>query len=321
MALLAATRNESHGSVVNNGTTRAQQTAFVPAFEGFYGSVSTTFLGEPGFNGSATHLWGPYWVIGAHQVSGGLGVGQIYLGSDYVNNPGPPIGISRIDISPDSDLAIITATTADNSPRDPTSRLVGLAVARQGGGQDLNGSTIINYFATTQNLQFINQITGTNITITDVLSGNCIFAAPQVGMVVRGKGFGVWGNFSGALNNPDGKAGEWWATVDAEAPTLYSGGYDYSPTNFYFLSKRTLDPLGGLVGLFDSGSPVITIVSPPTLLIQRAGTNVVLTWSGTFTLQTATNLATGFTDVPGAASPYTNSVTPDPQHFFRLRLQ
>ena len=60
---------------------------------------------------------------------------------------------------------------------------------------------------------------------------------------------------------------------------------------------------------------------PPTVLVQQAGTNVVLTWSGTFTLQAATNLATGFTDVPGAASPYTNSITADPQRFFRLRLQ
>ena len=59
---------------------------------------------------------------------------------------------------------------------------------------------------------------------------------------------------------------------------------------------------------------------PPTLQLQRAGPNVVLTWSGAFTLQTATNLTTGFTDVPGAASPYSNAVTADPQRFFRLRL-
>ena len=59
---------------------------------------------------------------------------------------------------------------------------------------------------------------------------------------------------------------------------------------------------------------------PPTLQLQRAGPNVVLTWSGAFTLQTATNLTTGFTDGPGAASPYTNAFSADPQRFFRLRL-
>ena len=319
-ALMLMAQSESHGSVVNDGTTRAQQTAFDPAFEGFYASATTFGLGEPGpFNASVTHLWGRYYAVAAHEVTGIQSLGQIYLGSDYVNNPGPPIAISSVDISPVSDLAIITASTADNSPRDPTSKLVGIAVARQSGSQDVNGGTIINYFATAQNLQFINQITGTNITMNDILSGNTIFAAPQVGMVVRGKGFGVWGNFSGSLNNPDGKAGEWWTTVDANAPT-FSGDYNYVNTNLYVLTKRTLDPLGGLGASFDSGCPVITIVPPPTLLMQRVGTNVVLTWSGTFTLQTATNLATGFTDVPGAASPYTNSVIADPQRFFRLRL-
>lgn len=59
---------------------------------------------------------------------------------------------------------------------------------------------------------------------------------------------------------------------------------------------------------------------PPTLQLLRAGTNVVLTWSGAFTLQTATNLSGSFADVPGAASPYTNAFSADPQRFFRLRL-
>jgi hypothetical protein len=49
--------------------------------------------------------------------------------------------------------------------------------------------------------------------MNDVLSGNTIFAPPQVGMVVRGKGFGIWGTFSSTINVPDGKAGEWWASV------------------------------------------------------------------------------------------------------------
>jgi hypothetical protein len=156
--LLVATQNESHGSVVNDGTTRVQQTAFDPAFEGFYASATTFGDGDQGpYNSSLTHLWGPYYAAAAHEVTGGFSLGQIYLGSDYVNNPGPPIGITSVDVSPYSDLAIITAATADNSPRATTSKLVGIAVARELGTQNPNGGTIINYFATAQNLQFITK--------------------------------------------------------------------------------------------------------------------------------------------------------------------
>ena len=279
-ALLVAAQNESHGSVVNDGTTRAQQTAFNPAFEGFYASATTLIGGGQGpYNSSLTHLWGPYYAAAAHEVTGGFTLGTLYLGSDYVNNPGAPISIISVDMSPFSDLAIVTASTADNSPRDPTSKLVGITVARQSSSQDPNGGTIINYFATAQNLQFINQITGTNITMNDILAGNSIFAAPQVGMLVRGKGFGVWGNFSGSLNLPDGKAGEWWASVDANAPN-FAGDYNYVNTNFYVLTKRTFDPLGGIAASFDSGSPVITIV--PESAFRILGITVT---NGSVTLQ------------------------------------
>jgi hypothetical protein len=61
-----------------------------------------------------------------------------------------------------------------------------------------------------------------------------------------------------------------------------------------------------------------TIV-PPTLFMQPDGTNVVLTWSGDYTLQSSTNLNSAFLDVPGATSPRTNSLSASPQGFFRLR--
>ncbi|MFO1487667.1 MAG: hypothetical protein U1F65_04235 [Verrucomicrobiota bacterium] len=313
-ALLLTSQNESHGSVVNDGTTRVQQTAFDPAFEGFYAALTQSLFGEPAYSASATHLWGPYYAVGAHEVTGSTSVEGIFLGSDYVNGPGTPISISSVDISPFSDLAIITASVADNSPRDPTSKLVGIAVARQGGAQNPDAGTIVNYFATAQNLQFINQITGTNITISDVLSGNSIFAAPQVGMVVRGKGFGVWGNLNGSLNLPDGKAGEWWTTVDASGPD-FAGAWNYVNTNFYILTKRTLDPLGGTIGSFDSGSPVITIVPEPAFrILSLTVTNgsVTLQWESqngkTYHVQSVETLTNTWTNL-GSPIPATNSTT------------
>ena len=53
--------------------------------------------------------------------------------------------------------------------------------------------------------------------------------------------------------------------------------------------------------------------------IELRESDVVLTWIGTWVLQSSTNLVDGFGDVNGATSPYTNSITSAPQMFFRLR--
>ena len=54
------------------------------------------------------------------------------------------------------------------------------------------------------------------------------------------------------------------------------------------------------------------------LNLQRHGTTVVLEWTGSGTLQQTTNLLGGWTDLPAATSPLTNS-RPDATKFFRLR--
>jgi hypothetical protein len=57
----------------------------------------------------------------------------------------------------------------------------------------------------------------------------------------------------------------------------------------------------------------------PTLALSQNGTNFVLNWTSDFILQTATNVSGPYEDVPTAISPYTNEVTENSQHFFRLR--
>jgi hypothetical protein len=62
-------------------------------------------------------------------------------------------------------------------------------------------------------------------------------------------------------------------------------------------------------------------VSPgPTLTAARAGRNaVVITWTGSYVLQSAPKAGGPYQDVTGAASPYTNSLPLEPAQFFRLR--
>ena len=63
------------------------------------------------------------------------------------------------------------------------------------------------------------------------------------------------------------------------------------------------------------------VVSPIPLNIQLQGNKAVLTWSSSaFSLQAAPSAADTFTNVPGAASPYTNPIT-EPQMFFRLKTK
>jgi hypothetical protein len=59
-------------------------------------------------------------------------------------------------------------------------------------------------------------------------------------------------------------------------------------------------------------------VTSPTLSVTRDGNNVILSWTGSFTLQASTNVASGYSSVIGATSPYTNSVNSAVQNFFRL---
>lgn len=55
----------------------------------------------------------------------------------------------------------------------------------------------------------------------------------------------------------------------------------------------------------------------PSLQIARSGNNVVLTWSGTNQLQSSENVVGTYTNLTGATSPYTNSIS-NTSLFFRL---
>ena len=59
--------------------------------------------------------------------------------------------------------------------------------------------------------------------------------------------------------------------------------------------------------------------SQPSLSVARAGKMVVLSWQGSWTLQSAASLSGPWADVSGAASPYSWDPASAPRQFFRLR--
>ena len=66
---------------------------------------------------------------------------------------------------------------------------------------------------------------------------------------------------------------------------------------------------------WESGITFLSLQTP--LTIKQSGTNVVLTWTNSaFGLQAAPAVTGTYTNIPGAASPYTNPIT-GPQKFFR----
>lgn len=72
--------------------------------------------------------------------------------------------------------------------------------------------------------------------------------------------------------------------------------------------------------VFTAYSSVTNTVALPSLLtIQRSGNQIILNWSGG-TLQSAGEITGPFVNVPGATSPYTNTVT-GTQQFYRVQGQ
>jgi len=98
---------------------------------------------------------------------------------------------------------------------------------------------------------------------------------------------------------------------------LLSGGTLYGATYGGFDGDFFVGPVSG------SGSVFSLVVPPPAprLNINLVAGQPVLTWSdpsSSFSLITSTNLTTTFTNIPGAQSPYTNSLI-GPNRFFRLQ--
>lgn len=79
------------------------------------------------------------------------------------------------------------------------------------------------------------------------------------------------------------------------------------------------EPISFKLLLLPVGAALPPPVQPGALSILQQGTNAVLSWSGSYPLQSCTNLATmSFTDVGVATAPYTNRIGSGAR-FYRLR--
>src|SRR5262249_45515696 len=67
-------------------------------------------------------------------------------------------------------------------------------------------------------------------------------------------------------------------------------------------------------------SSTTSVLIWPPLSLSRFGTDAVVSWEGSFTLQSSTNAQGLFLDIPAASSPYTNEPSTVPTRFFRLKL-
>jgi len=123
------------------------------------------------------------------------------------------------------------------------------------------------------------------------------FTDPRVfGKVTRTFSFGT------ALDNQSGPV---WIRIAALSVSTPTNGV----RNTFGIDNFSLSWEAGEIG---------SVTAIP-LQIQLAGPQVVLTWSNpNFALQAASDCSGGFTNVPEASSPYTNSIL-EPQKLFRLK--
>jgi hypothetical protein len=270
LAVAPGAESESKAALMLDGITRSQMTAPNPSMDGFLASatVSIAGIGQSPNNSSVTHLFGQYYAIGTHELAGGeISFMNLYPGRDYINDPGNPIGISSITNCPFADLSIITASTVDNSPRNPNTKLVGIALA-QTGGTGNSGTTVYLHLADPDILGFISQVTGTTITLAEVQAGNSIIGEISGGDHAWGTTFGTWGTPSGGIFNPDGLAGSYQGVFDANGarPGSYQDPNLYFTTDFLNDGGASFGAMNGKALNLDSGSPALTVVPEPSTI-------------------------------------------------------
>jgi len=107
--------------------------------------------------------------------------------------------------------------------------------------------------------------------------------------------------------------GPYTVISSANAATNYTDLGVLNGTTYFYVVSGT----NSIGESFNSAQVSARPVAPPLLIIAPAP-NAVLSWTDSFTLQSATNVFGPFLDVSGVSSPYTNTM-PDSRRFFRLR--
>jgi hypothetical protein len=250
----------ARGALLLTGTTRDQMIAPNPAVDGFVASIDVTVDGVHSPNKlTATHAWGPYYFIAAHEKDPTYQFNSITPGRD---SSAPGLPITAIDLMPSTDFGIVTASVSVPGNTNPSYKIAGIATDRIGLA-DTVGATVYLRLANQAVLDFINQVTGSSITQAEIAAGNSIITAPAPDDHVWSAGLGVWGTPSTGLHLPDAQFGQWQGPVN---PRGFEGrGF----SNTLYFATDFLDDGGSAFGAMnghglnlDSGSPAVIIGVP-----------------------------------------------------------
>ena len=173
-------------------------------------------------------------------------------------------------------------------------------------------------FTTLYNFTSVSGSRSTGLTNSDgvgpngslILSGNTLYGTTRNG--------GSGGNGTVFAVNTDGTGftSLYCFTFSRQYPYL-STNSDGAHPNPVILSGNNLYGTAVTGGVPGEGT-VFSLVVPITLFYQNIGSAIVLSWNDpSFVLQSAPAVTGTYTNIPGATSPYTNTLT-GPQQFFRL---
>jgi uncharacterized repeat protein (TIGR03803 family) len=144
-----------------------------------------------------------------------------------------------------------------------------------------------------------------------VLSGNTLY-----GTTSEGSGSAGYGTVFRIDTDGTGFTNLYNFTLLSPAYTNSDGAL---PDAALVLSGDTLYGTAAAGGIYGNGTVFAVSLGPILLNIQTSGSNMILTWGNpAFSLQTAPTASGIYTNMPGAASPYTNTITGS-QMFFRLQ--
>jgi hypothetical protein len=117
------------------------------------------------------------------------------------------------------------------------------------------------------------------------------------------------------------------SATQLNATASVPGTFNYNPATGTVLSARTNTLSVTFITTdttnYSTATASVTITvdagAPPVLSFVRSGNALVLTWSDSSVLQSATDAEGSYQDVPGATAPYTNNLSSSAKQFFRLR--
>jgi uncharacterized repeat protein (TIGR03803 family) len=317
----------------NSGTIFAINTDGT-GFTNLY-SFTETILGAENYDSIGTNSDGA-WPIGVLTLSGNTLYGTAQLGGIYGFGAVFAVNIDGTDFTNlHSFSQLYTDSSLVNTNSDGINPVAGLILSgntlygtTQGGGFYGSGTVFAVNTDGTGFTNLYNFSATSPHTSSTSISTNSDGADPAGGLVLCGNtlyGTTAAGGANGAGTvfavDTDGTGFTNLYTFTALSALAYYGGTNSDgayPFSGLVLSGNTLYGTTTEGGSSGGGTVYTLSLGPITLNIQLNGNNVILTWGNpAFLLQAATNIGGVYATVPGATSPYTNTIS-GIQQFYRL---